>query len=1250
MKIKHILASLVLMTGAAFGQAGGQFSGGGGISVSGAVTPGDCVQFVTATKITDAGGPCTTGGSGINIQVNAGSNLVSPANFQNGSANDGLTINASNPSGSNVQFNLSGTYAGAVAATTLSASGAVSGTGFSTYLASPPAIGGTTAAAGAFTTLSASSTVSGTGFSTYLASPPAIGGTAPAAGAFTTLSASSTVSGTGFSTYLASPPTIGGTAPAAGFFTTGSFTGNLTTNMTGGPFCVQETSGVLSSTGATCGGSGTLSGQVKGQPTIGLTSSTATTSAGALATSTFCGATLTCPSVTDASFAIQAAVNQVINGGSTPVSAHILYDMCGVQTWSEQPFTHFSGLFESAANCSFTNSNVILLDGLSTITTPSVFQWRGAGINGSPIIPSGTFVRACNPVINNCPNGGFVVQNSSATTITTSVTGAVMTITLAAGAPFDVTATDVNAVQQGRLLCIAGSGTTNNNGCWTWNATTSGTAPQVFKVNVVSGTTTTCASSCGTLYLDTPILAIGNGGGGGVFGTRVDNVTFDCNFVIGCAGPVNAQGEELTGFGEIQVYNTYAFGWRLDQSGAYGGTATTGATNSGPYGPLSNNFSTETCSKTGGCACIANTGSGTNPLTSVSNVCTAGTVAVGALVTVGAGQNTGTVGAVISPDASDNPNYVCSLLTGVNGNQGFGPISHLTCSLSDKSVSGGSPIPGFRGGTTGADPGSSAATTGVAFGIFGVHAGPIGDTHPEYFNLGAQACGNSAFNATWQEAYGAVLTSGVIFDGGFWAFNSGGEGFDIGQSGAASTCQEVQFRGMNIGAGGTSFADNINGNTCTDVVVSYHLGNPTNPVLENSCSTGKGPQLAKLQVGVLNAITGIQINSAAPALQVLSSNGTNFVGALPGVPVDATNPATLLSTDRANFLNWTSGTTLALPAVSGLFASNLPFSIKNTSTTLTITPNAGASDLIDGASSGTLIPNFAAFVYQDATTAPGHWFTIKYPTFAAFGSTCANPLAWSTTTGFSCLSGTSGGVPYFSAANTWGTSGALTSNVLTKGGGAGNPPTNSSVTDNGTTVASTDTGGYVAPVFVANGSTAGFFDFPQGPTSAAVAPCNTANSICYQAPTSVTAQLRVFASAPATGFELFTNSSGTMTETISATSGTLNSGFGLLGTLAINTVLASTVANVAGHFTNIQVVTALGGTCTTLPQFNVFDGASNTGSAVTANAATQTKGTGNSTAQTLTFAAGDVIGIFISTAGGTCVANDFIVSAQYSVP
>lgn len=61
--------------------------------------------------------------------------------------------------------------------TLTSTGGAVNGT-----------VGATTPSTGAFTNLSASGTVSGTGFSTYLASPPAIGGTAPAAGAFTTLS------------------------------------------------------------------------------------------------------------------------------------------------------------------------------------------------------------------------------------------------------------------------------------------------------------------------------------------------------------------------------------------------------------------------------------------------------------------------------------------------------------------------------------------------------------------------------------------------------------------------------------------------------------------------------------------------------------------------------------------------------------------------------------------------------------------------------------------------------------------------------------------------------------------------------------------------------------------------------------------------------------------------------------------------------------------------------------------------------
>jgi len=172
-----------------------------------------------------------------------------------------------------------GSVSGPVAATTLSASGVVSGVGFSNYLASPPAIGSGTANTGAFTTLSASSTVSGVGFSNYLASPPAIGGTAAAAGtfttlnatslgattpgtgafttlnatsigattagtgAFTTLSASSTVSGVGFSNYLASPPAIGGTAPSTGKFTTLTATADSSFTSTGALLISKGTTG-----------------------------------------------------------------------------------------------------------------------------------------------------------------------------------------------------------------------------------------------------------------------------------------------------------------------------------------------------------------------------------------------------------------------------------------------------------------------------------------------------------------------------------------------------------------------------------------------------------------------------------------------------------------------------------------------------------------------------------------------------------------------------------------------------------------------------------------------------------------------------------------------------------------------------------------------------------------------------------------------------------------------------------------------
>jgi hypothetical protein len=79
---------------------------------------------------------------------------------------------------SGITFNLPITF-GAITATTITGTVITASTRFQ------GPIGSTSPNTGAFTTLSASGTVSGAGFSTYLAAPPAIGTTTPAGGRFT---------------------------------------------------------------------------------------------------------------------------------------------------------------------------------------------------------------------------------------------------------------------------------------------------------------------------------------------------------------------------------------------------------------------------------------------------------------------------------------------------------------------------------------------------------------------------------------------------------------------------------------------------------------------------------------------------------------------------------------------------------------------------------------------------------------------------------------------------------------------------------------------------------------------------------------------------------------------------------------------------------------------------------------------------------------------------------------------------------
>lgn len=148
------------------------------------------------------------------------------------------TVNSPTISGGTINNAvIGGSTPAAVTATTVNGTTITASTQFSGPLNGT--VGATTPSTGAFTTLSASSTVSGTGFTTYLASPPAIGGTTPAAGTFTTVVASTsvTVSKTGTSHVILN--SVAGNTQQIQFQAAGSACGFLGANASY-PFFVQS--------------------------------------------------------------------------------------------------------------------------------------------------------------------------------------------------------------------------------------------------------------------------------------------------------------------------------------------------------------------------------------------------------------------------------------------------------------------------------------------------------------------------------------------------------------------------------------------------------------------------------------------------------------------------------------------------------------------------------------------------------------------------------------------------------------------------------------------------------------------------------------------------------------------------------------------------------------------------------------------------------------------------------------------------
>lgn len=641
-------------------------------------------------------------------------------------------------------------------------------------------------------------------------------------------------------------------------------------------------------------------------------------------------------------------------------------------------------------------------------------------------------------------------------------------------------------------------------------------------------------------------------------------------------------------------------------------------------------------------ACSSGGGGGSGTVTTVS-VATAngvsGTVAnptttPAITLALGAITPTSTNGVSAATMAFVDP--TSSIQTQLNGKQGS--LTLTTTGSSGASTLTGSTlnIPQYSGG------GGSGTVSGQAAGVI-----PLGTTATAISNQSHLDDGNTTVGTiTSSEPLSApsVATTGTCgLSGsgtglGCVSFaqaslpSAGAAGQDYLLGGTAGLSETIGtaapvallYNGGALGTPSGGTATNLTGLPVAGIVA---IG--ANTTIANVTSGSASPTAASIPAGVQFYTSGTGY-SAATSANLLGVCTTCVVASSPGVGLAhfagstqtvtsstvatadiAANAVTLakLATQAANTVtaNVTSGS--AVPT-----AAAIPSGIQNyvagtgynqaSGHQLQVPlacPDSSGSGTAQSCSTGGTTYTPAAYdciLYSTTTTNSGAGLTTNVDSLGAKSIAIPGSSGWTTTLTASiipankpqlfCYDGTDWddmqtGTSSAGSGNT--TSTTLTSNVMPKANGA-NSIINSSVTDNATTVTSTDAGGYVAPVFVANGTTAGFFDFPQGTTSAAVTPCNTANSVCLQSPTSVTSQLRVFASAPATGVSLYTNSSGTMTETILPVTG---SGPNVQSALTAGAPTYTPGASVtscaqASGYTNSNErgeVTIVGGTATT---------------------------------------------------------------------
>jgi len=326
-----------------------------------------------------------------------------------------------------------GTMANQNANTVAITGGSISGVTLTLDSLDNTPIGTTTPSTGVFTTLSASSTVSGTGFSTYLASPPAIGGTTPAAGTFTTLTATTSNLGT------VATGTWAGTAIAIGHGGTG-----LTTTASNGQLLIGNGSGYTLST-LTAGSGISITNSAGGISISSSSSGGTVTNVSVVSANGFGGSVAN--STTTPAITLTTSVTGLLKGNGTGVSA-------AVSGTDYAPATSGTSILYGNGSGGFSNVTVgsnLTFSGGTLSATGGTQVYPGAGIPNSTGTAWGTSYSTT--------GSGNVVLSTSPTLVTPSLgTPSALTLTNATGLP-NTGLINSSLTVNGTNIALGGSGT-----------------------------------------------------------------------------------------------------------------------------------------------------------------------------------------------------------------------------------------------------------------------------------------------------------------------------------------------------------------------------------------------------------------------------------------------------------------------------------------------------------------------------------------------------------------------------------------------------------------------------------------------------------------------------------------------------------------------------------------------------------------------------------------------------------------------